>query len=74
MVSTRFNSDKSGTDFRFTGFFKSHSSAAIVDLQVFTEASQAPYFDLQGFYSVKPGPLFRFTGFLQTQASSPLSI
>ena len=42
--------------------------------RVFTESSQAPFYDLQGFYRVKPGPLFRFTGLLQSQARPPFSI
>ena len=36
MVSTeRFNSDKSGTDIRVTGLFKSKRNTQILDLQVF---------------------------------------
>ena len=42
--------------------------------RVFTDSSQAPFFDLQGFYRVKSGPLFRFTGFLQSQARPPFII
>ena len=42
--------------------------------RVFIESSQAPFFDLQGFYWVKPGPLFQFTGFIQSQARPPFSI
>ena len=42
--------------------------------RVFTDSSQAPFVDLQGFYRVKSGPLFRFTGFLQSQVRPPFSI
>ena len=95
MVSTEgFNSDKPGTDIRFTGFFKSQTiyrtftatrRATLFRFtgflqnqarppfsiyRVFTLSSQAPFFDLQGFYSANPGPLFRFTGFLQREAST----
>ena len=50
MVSTeRFNSDKSGTDIRVTGFFKSKSNTQILDLQGFTATKQASFNYLQGF-------------------------
>ena len=42
--------------------------------RVFTESSQAPFFDLQGFYIVKSGPLCRFTGFLHSQVRPPFII
>ena len=42
--------------------------------RVFTESSQASFYDLQGFYRVKSGPFFRFTGFLQIQARPPFMI
>ena len=50
MVSTeRFNSDKSGTDIRVAGFFKSKSNTQILDLQGFTATKQASFNYLQGF-------------------------
>ena len=72
MVSSeRFNSDKSGTDIRVTGFFKRKSNIQILDLQGFTATKQASFNDLQGFSRVKPGPNFQFTGFLRSQAKPP---
>ena len=69
MVSTeRFNSDKSGTDIRVTGFFKSKSNTQILDLQGFTATKQASFSYLQGFSRAKPSPNFQFTGFLRSQA------
>jgi len=79
---------KPGTLFGFTGFLKGQArppfsiyrvSTTIsqylhVIYRFFTESSQAPFLDLQGFYRVKPGPLSGFTGFLQSQARPPFSI